>query len=137
MISSEKLVEGKSNGGETVWTGALTATVTGKLKFRFPQKTAHGITSPFPFLVLVSFLLIIFGVIGFIYARKIQKPHPRMSRALSATSTIMIILASFFLERVFGRQPQPPAPIVPVGIPEDPGEILPIDHEVRLAIEAL
>ena len=136
MISSEKLVEDKSKGGDAAWTGALAATVTGKLKSYFSLKTAHGLTLPF-FLVLIAFLLILFGVIGFVYARKIQKPHPKMSRALSATSTIMIILASFFLERVFGRQPQPPAHIIPEGIPEDPGEILPIDHEVRLAIEAL
>ena len=72
---------------------------------------------------------------GIIYARSVRKTSPKTARAVNLTSTVLFVFASLILDRIFGRAPDPRGFAVQEN--DDRQRILPIDRDVRLAIEEL
>ena len=99
--------------------------------------SSHDLASFYKFyffrlLVLVALALFGLGAVGFIYARRIRKPHPHASNFITMTSTVLVVLASMVLDRILGRPPDQA-----FAVHEGRNNVLPIGHETRLAIEEL
>ena len=62
-----------------------------------------------------------------------RKTSPKTARAVNLTSTVLFVFASLILDRIFGRVPDPRRFAGPEN--EDRQHILPIERDVRLAIE--
>ena len=131
-VDKEELISEIKGSSSGSWSGAFTATIIGKsiLSFRVKCFVSFALLLT---LVLIACLLTLLGIIGFVFAKLLKKPHPKVSQFLTVTSTIFMVVASFCFERVFGRNVNRPA----AAIPEEGNNALPIANDVRLAIEQI
>lgn len=132
---SEKLTVKESDDPGSGLSWPIITIITGNPPVRL--LSSHDLASFYKFyffrrLVLVALALFGLGAVGFIYARRIRKPHPHASNFITMTSTVLVVLASMVLDRILGRPPDQA-----FAVHEGRNNVLPIGHETRLAIEEL